>query len=227
MHLTQLLSMLAVAGGISRHRRFDRLSRTPGARCRDCRRIADSTPSRAFPCRRLLGPAWGGLGKLGRNFTPTSQMDGCAARQLAGIGPGGVEGSSPSRPSPPVGAALVPLAMAGSGRSFGGVVLLAVMPVPGFGFPGPGFLDRPLGKTRQKEIRRDLPETIDLMAISVQAGMGLEAAIELVPKRSRARWVTSSTGFSRRSSWVRAAGRRCTSSGTAPTSGSCRRLLWR
>jgi tight adherence protein C len=36
---------------------------------------------------------------------------------------------------------------------------------------------------RQEEIRRDLPEALDLLAIAVGAGMGLEQGIELVADR--------------------------------------------
>jgi tight adherence protein C len=98
---------------------------------------------------------------------------------LAGMGYGGVEAVLAIRAvGTAVGATLVPLAMAALGVKFGSVVIFAAAG-GSLGFLVPGFWVSRRGKKRQQQIRVDLPETIDLMAISVQAGMGLEAAIEL------------------------------------------------
>src|SRR5205085_6775439 len=51
------------------------------------------------------------------------------------------------------------------------------------GFMLPDVFIAQKGKRRQEEIRKALPETLDLLAIAVGAGMGLEAAIELVIQR--------------------------------------------
>lgn len=184
MDLIQLLSMLAVAGGIlTVTAGLNRLSRSslegPLAEIADDIVDFDSQPLVPLG-RRLFGPARGGLGRLGRKFTPSSQMEEMRRHAtLAGIGSGGIEAILATKAiATLVGAVLVPLAMAGLGVQFGGVILFAAAGA-GVGFLVPGFWVSKLGKTRQKEIRRDLPETIDLMAISVQAGMGLEAAIEL------------------------------------------------
>lgn len=59
-----------------------------------------------------------------------------------------------------------------------GVVLLALLPVLGAQLPRT-MLRRKV-EERQGEIRRDLPDTLDLMAISVEAGVGFEGALGVV-----------------------------------------------
>jgi tight adherence protein C len=133
---------------------------------------------------RLLGPAWGSFRSLGRKLTPTWQMKRMRRHaQLAGLGPGGVEGLLALKAAAvAAGATLIPLAMAALGASFGPVVLWAILG-GAIGFFLPDLWVARKGDARQNEIRRTLPETIDLMAIAVQAGMGLEGAIELVARK--------------------------------------------
>ncbi len=133
---------------------------------------------------RLLGPAWDSFRNVGRIVTPTWQMKRMRRHaQLAGLGPGGVEGLLAIKAAAvAVGATLIPLAMAALGASFGPVVLWAIMG-GAFGFFLPDLWIAKKGVARQDDIRRMLPETIDLMAIAVQAGMGLEGAIELVARK--------------------------------------------
>ena len=52
-----------------------------------------------------------------------------------------------------------------------------------FGFMLPDILLSARATSRQTEIRRALPEALDLMAISVQAGLGLEQAVSIVTER--------------------------------------------
>jgi tight adherence protein C len=52
-----------------------------------------------------------------------------------------------------------------------------------FGFMTPDLLLSLRADKRQTEIRRALPEALDLMAISVQAGLGLEQAVSIVTER--------------------------------------------
>jgi tight adherence protein C len=179
----QLVSMFAVAGGIFVMTlglsRSASGGRNPLAEIADEIVDFDSTPVAPLG-QRMFGPAKGGLGRLGRWFTPSSQMDKMRRHAtLAGIGSGGIELVLAIKGiGTVVGAVVVPLAMAALGVQFGSIVKLALLGAA-FGFLLPGFWVSRTGRQRQAEIRRDLPETIDLMAISVQAGMGLEAAIEL------------------------------------------------
>ena len=52
-----------------------------------------------------------------------------------------------------------------------------------FGFVAPDLLLSMRADARQAEIRKALPEALDLMAISVQAGVGLEQAVAIVTER--------------------------------------------
>ncbi len=52
-----------------------------------------------------------------------------------------------------------------------------------FGFTAPDLLLSFRADARQTAIRRALPEALDLMAISVQAGVGLEQAVTIVTER--------------------------------------------
>lgn len=133
---------------------------------------------------RLLGPAWGSFRSIGRTVTPSWQMKRIRRHaQLAGLGPGGVEGLLALKAAAvAAGATLIPLGMAALGASFGPVVLWALLGgTIGYFLPDAWVARK--GEARQNDIRRTLPETIDLMAIAVQAGMGLEGAIELVARK--------------------------------------------
>ena len=56
-----------------------------------------------------------------------------------------------------------------------------------FGWFGPELLLRSKTQARQKQIQRSLPDALDLLVISVEAGLGFDAAIQrLVDKRSDA-----------------------------------------
>jgi tight adherence protein C len=79
-------------------------------------------------------------------------------------------------------ALIFPLGLALIGLSVGNVVLLGFIGAA-IGFMLPDVFIAQRGRTRQAEIRKALPETLDLLAIAVGAGMGLEAAIELVIQR--------------------------------------------
>lgn len=59
-----------------------------------------------------------------------------------------------------------------------GVVLLIGLPIGGAQVPK-SILERKV-EERQGAIRRDLPDTLDLLAISVEAGVGFEGALEVV-----------------------------------------------
>jgi tight adherence protein C len=75
----------------------------------------------------------------------------------------------------------------GGGAALAGVPTLGTLALLAFGvvggFAAPGVVLGSRGEDRQNEIRRTLPEALDLMAISVQAGVGLEQAVAVVTER--------------------------------------------
>lgn len=133
---------------------------------------------------RLVGPALGSFRRIGRRLTPGWQLEKMRRQvTLSGLGSGGIESLLALKAAVTVaGAALLPLVVAGLGGAAVNVIVLAVLG-GAVGFFAPDFLLARKGTARQMELRRSLPETIDLMAIAVQAGMGLEAAIELVSRK--------------------------------------------
>jgi tight adherence protein C len=60
----------------------------------------------------------------------------------------------------------------------GGLLFVVLLPVVGSQLPK-SWLDRKV-EARMDAIRRDLPDTLDLMAISVEAGVGFEGALGVV-----------------------------------------------
>lgn len=184
MGILQAMSMLAIAAGIMLvtlgYSHLSRATQGPLAEILDDGPVDFDAEPRVPLRYRLFGPAIESFGRLGRRFTPSSQLDQMRRHAtLAGIGAQGVESVLAVKAiATAVGATLVPLAMAALGVKSGSVILFAIIG-GGVGFLLPGLWVSRMGKKRQEQIRKDLPETIDLMAISVQAGMGLEAAIEL------------------------------------------------
>src|SRR5436190_1573323 len=56
-------------------------------------------------------------------------------------------------------------------------VLFFSLVLAGFGFIGPDFLVSAKARSRKDRIRSELPDALDLMAVSVEAGMGFDGAI--------------------------------------------------
>ena len=133
---------------------------------------------------RWLGPALKTARRLGRTLTPGWQMARMRKHAvLAGMGASGVEGILALKAAgTAAGAVLLSLFGALVGVGSGMLVVWAALG-GAIGFFVPDLMIARKGTERQLEIKRTLPETIDLMAIAVQAGMGLEASIELVSRK--------------------------------------------
>jgi tight adherence protein C len=133
---------------------------------------------------RLLGPALESFQNAGRRLTPTWQKKRMQRNaSLAGFGRRGVESILALKVVAAIAVGLtIPALLALFGANFGGVLMWAVLGgVIGFFIPDLWIARR--GTARQHAIRQNLPEVLDLMAIAVQAGMGLEGAIELVSRK--------------------------------------------
>jgi tight adherence protein C len=133
---------------------------------------------------RLLGPALEDFQKLGRRLTPSWQLKRMRRNAtLAGFGRRGVEGVLGLKAASTVaGATVLPLGLAVLGARPGGVILWTILGgLIGFFVPDIWISKR--AEARQEQIRQTLPEVLDLMAIAVQSGMGLEGSIELVSRK--------------------------------------------
>lgn len=103
--------------------------------------------------------------------------------RLAGLGSWGIEGLMAMKAALGLaGAAVLPLIGAIGGKPLARSLLWAVVGgLAAFVIPDVWVARRAVA--RQNEIRRALPEALDLMAIAVTAGTGLEASIALVARR--------------------------------------------
>ena len=127
---------------------------------------------------RVVAPMTGSLARLAMKLNPRANHDAIAIRLLAAG----------------MGRTLTPtafLAMKGGGAVIGGIVGFSLGtgiggPLAGFlfafglGFGGfiiPGFIVGMRGRKRREELRAQLPDALDLLAVSVEAGLGFDGAV--------------------------------------------------
>jgi tight adherence protein C len=133
---------------------------------------------------RILTPLGGRLGGLLQSILPSNYVDGLRRRlMLAGL-------AERVRPEEFIVIQVVTLVLGlGLGYAMGsvmgfsgtGTIRMAVF----LGIIGVALPESRLGSKREDRhasIRRDLPDVLDLLVISVEAGVGLEGAIEVVGK---------------------------------------------
>ena len=127
---------------------------------------------------RVLLPATASLARMVLKFSPRGTLESISARLLAAG----------------MGRTITPtafLAMKAAGGLLGGVLGFAVGaaaagPLAAFplalglaagGFIAPGFVVSMRGRKRREEIRSQLPDALDLLAVSVEAGLGFDGAV--------------------------------------------------
>lgn len=185
MELLRLIGMVSVAAGFAMvtlgYARTAAARRSPLAEIIDDDSWQSHVQNGQPLSARLFGPAKGGLGALGKKLTPGAMLTKMRRHAvLAGIGAGGVESILAIKAVATLtGATILPVTAMASGVTALNKPILLALVGGASGFFLPDLWISRKGRTRQELIRKDLPETIDLMAICVQAGMGLEAAIDL------------------------------------------------
>lgn len=134
---------------------------------------------------RVLAPFFLRLARSASRLTPRSNVENLRQKLL--------EAGSPSRigPSEFLGLRLVVGGVAGgafflmfalTGASLSKLLLFPLL-VAGVGYMIPGiWLDRKI-KDRKKEIQLSLPDAIDLLTISVEAGLGFDPALQRVAEK--------------------------------------------
>jgi tight adherence protein C len=131
---------------------------------------------------RVLVPLVGGLGAVARWITPADMRRRIARKLVLAGSPAGWDAEK---------MAASKVFMTFGGGVLGGVVgtvagfstsatlgIAAFMAAFGYLVPGAGLGQRVIN--RQEAIRRALPDTIDLLTISVEAGLGFDAALDQV-----------------------------------------------
>jgi tight adherence protein C len=141
-------------------------------------RTAASGLERLHFRQRVLMPATASLAGFALRLNPRTTLDSISNRLLAAG----------------MGRSVTPtafLAMKGGGALAGGFVgsvigaaaggpLMAVVFAVGFGFGGfmiPGFVVGKRGNKRRDEIRAQLPDALDMLAVCVEAGLGFDGAV--------------------------------------------------
>jgi len=113
-------------------------------------------------------------------LNPKTTVDGVASKLLAA---GLAQRLSPSTFLAVKGIGLV------AGAAFGFFVAAAASPIAGLllalalaglGFVGPDFIVSTRVRSRREAVRAELPDTLDLLAVSVEAGLGFDGAIAKV-----------------------------------------------
>jgi len=135
---------------------------------------------------RVLEPLYDRANKLGRRITGADAADRIRHKlDLAGNPPGWTVDR--------VGAGKIVGAVAGVGVSFMLALLMGVsftvlvVIVAGgtfVGFMGPNFYLYQLGYDRAEKMQRELPDAIDLLTISVESGLGFDAALQQVARNT-------------------------------------------
>lgn len=126
------------------------------------------------------------VGLVGRRLTPSGVLAGLARRLDQAGNPGwlGVDRLLAGKGALLVGGAvaglLLALLLGGGGAALPGILLGAVA-----GFFAPDLLVLHLAQERQQEIRRTLPDILDTLVVTVEAGLGFEAALAQVVRNGR------------------------------------------
>ncbi|HEX6677860.1 MAG TPA: type II secretion system F family protein [Actinomycetes bacterium] len=136
--------------------------------------------------RRVLGPIYRAAMRLGRRYTPAGSYENLQRRLLQAGSPAGWDADR-----------LLATKVGGLalGILLGGVLLVGLpLPLPllllalvglcALGYFGPNAVLLNLIQRRQAKIRRALPDAIDLLTISVEAGLGFDAALAQVSRNS-------------------------------------------
>jgi tight adherence protein C len=141
-------------------------------------RLTGSVGDRLRFRERVILPARDSLARVALKLNPRSSVESVGAKLLA-AGMGRQVSPTAFLAAKAMFGALggfIGFAMGGGSWGFFGAILLGLALAAG-GFALPGILVGGRAKRRREEIRAQLPDALDLLAVSVEAGMGFDAAI--------------------------------------------------
>ena len=128
--------------------------------------------------KRVLVPAGDRLAKWTLKLHPKTTIDGVSTRLLAaGLGRTLSPTTFLALKSAFAILGLVLGAIFGGAATGAGGVLFCSIALGGLGFIAPDFAVSAKARSRKDRIRAELPDALDLMAVSVEAGMGFDGAI--------------------------------------------------
>jgi tight adherence protein C len=145
-----------------------------------------SVPERVDVSKRLVAPMASGLAAIALRLTPAGARDKLARKLVLAGSP---QGWTPERLLAVKGMALlIGLSLGYLFGSLTGVAIATTLAVPAIGLIGwmiPGAILGQAVIARQERIRRSLADTIDLLTISVEAGLSFDAALLHVRRTMR------------------------------------------
>jgi tight adherence protein C len=133
---------------------------------------------------RVLDPAAAGLARLALRLGPRTNVDAVRKRLAAA----GVRGVTPERFLALKGAATVGGLLLGfllGTRSGAGAAIGFALAFGFLGFVVPDFLLSSRARKRREAVQAELPDALDLLAVSVEAGLGFDAAMSRLTEHMR------------------------------------------
>ena len=127
---------------------------------------------------RVIGPTRDRLAKLVLRIHPKTTLDGVRGRLLAaGLGRTVTPtGFLAAKAAAGIGGLVLGMIFGGAGVGGAGILLFGAM-LGGVGFLAPDFVVGARARKRRELIRAQLPDALDLLAVSVEAGMGFDGAL--------------------------------------------------
>jgi tight adherence protein C len=126
---------------------------------------------------RVIGPARDRLAKLVLRIHPKTSVDGVRGRLLAaGLRAVSPTGFLATKAAVAIGGVVLGMLLGGAFVGGAGVLLFGLA-FGAIGFIAPDFIVGSRARKRRDQIRAQLPDALDLLAVSVEAGMGFDGAI--------------------------------------------------
>jgi tight adherence protein C len=125
---------------------------------------------------RVVAPFVGRASRLMLRVNPKASVEGVTAKLMAA----GMRNASPAgflAAQAALGAGGVVLGLVIMSSSPSSTGLLAILVFGAGGFIAPSFYVSTRGRRRQNAVSADLPDALDLLAVSVEAGMGFDGAV--------------------------------------------------
>lgn len=131
------------------------------------------------PLDRIVVPSLKAVGRGVRRVSPAGWIDSLEQRvRLAGSASGWtIERALVAKLVLGLGGAYTGMQVGGGGTT---MAIGAVVAIGGLGYALPDLILNHVGKQRQAQIGRELPDTLDQLTISVEAGLGFDAALTRV-----------------------------------------------